>query len=317
MCGFLGSGKTTLLGRALGHPSLANAVVIVNEFGEVAIDHLVVADLAENVLELRNGCLCCTIRGDLALTLRALYHRRQLGDINAFDHVVVETSGLADPIPLAHTLMANPPLMKAFFLDAIICVVDAISGAATVDEHDTAANQVVLSDLIVVSKSDIAKPADLTRTLAAVARINPGAEVREVVKGEVDCGEIFGRRLFNPETRTGAIAQWVSTHVGHRHNHTYGTHTIVREEPLSLAGTSVFLNHVVNEQRLQMLRIKGLAGFREKDGAPALLHAVGDKFYPIRWLTEWPSTDRSSRLVFIGRDLDTEWLDAKFEALCN
>lgn len=318
LCGFLGSGKTTLLSHALAQPALSDALVIVNEFGEVSIDHLIVADLAENILELRNGCLCCTIRGDLAMTLRDLYHRRQLGDIKRFDQVVVETSGLADPIPLAHTLMANPPLMRAYRLDSIVCVVDGVNGAPTLAAHETAADQVALADIIVVSKSDIATAEEIARTRAALARINPGADVLSAVDGRIDPGEVFNRRLFDPDARSGVMEQWLETHSEHRHDHTdaYATHTIVHDEALSLAGTSVFLNHVVNEQRDHILRIKGLAGFREKSGAPALLHAVQDKFYPVRWLDAWPSEDHRSRLVFIGRELDATWLEAKFQALC-
>jgi len=316
LSGFLGSGKTTLLGRALEHNALSNTLVIVNEFGDVGIDHLIVADLAENILELRNGCLCCTIRGDLAMTLRDLYHRRQLGDVKAFDHVVVETSGVADPIPLAHTLMANPPIMQAYRLDTIVCVVDAIHGVATMREHDTAANQVALADLIIISKSDIAPSGQLAETQAVIEGINPSAEVAVAVAGNIEPARVFGRQLFDPEKRADTIDKWMSVHSGHRHDSVYTTHSIVHGGTLSLAGTSVFLNHVVNEKREQILRIKGLAGFREKDGAPALLHAVQEKFYPVTWLEDWPSADHSSRLVFIGRDLDTGWLETKFESLC-
>lgn len=323
LCGFLGSGKTTLLARMLEHDALSNAVVIINEFGAVSIDHLVVADLAENILELRNGCLCCTIRGDLAMTLRDLYHKRQLEDISSFDHVVIETTGLADPIPLAHTLMANPPIMAAYRLDTIVCVVDAVCGAATLAEHPTAANQVALADIIVFAKTDIASADEIARTRAAVAAINPGAERLDVVAGAVAAQRLFGRGLFDPASRPESVGSWLRSHGGHEHNehqHDHGsgytTHVIMHADCLSLAGTSVFLNHAVNEQREQILRIKGIAGFREKDGAPAMLHAVQDKFYPIAWLDRWPSEDHSSRIVFIGRELDTDALDAKFNALC-
>lgn len=323
LCGFLGSGKTTLLSHVLDQDALSNAVVIINEFGEVSIDHLIVADLAENILELRNGCLCCTIRGDLAMTLRDLYHRRQLEEIKAFDHVVIETTGLADPIPLAHTLMANPPIMTAYRLDTIVCVVDAVCGAETLAEHETAANQVALADLIVFAKTDIATADQTRRTRAAVDAINPGAERLDVIAGAVDARKIFGRDLFDPANRSASIGTWLRVHEdhdhsvpGHDHGTDYTTHAIVQSGPLSLAGTSVFLNHAVNEQREQILRIKGIAGFREKGGAPALLHAVQDKFYPVVWLDHWPSDDHTSRIVFIGRDLDTDALDKKFAALC-
>jgi len=327
LCGFLGSGKTTLLAHVLAQDALSNAVVIINEFGAVSIDHLVVADLAENILELRNGCLCCTIRGDLAMTLRDLYHRRLLGEIKAFDHVVIETTGLADPIPLAHTLMANPPIMSAYRLDTIVCVVDAVCGADTLSAHPTAANQVALADIIVCAKTDIATTEQIRRTAAAVDAINPGAERLDVVAGAVDARRVFGRGLFDPSHRSDSAGSWLHghhhdhdapDHAAHDHDHGsgYTTHAIVHAGSLSLAGTSVFLNHAVNGQREQILRIKGIAGFRERDGAPALLHAVQDKFYPIVWLDRWPSDDHTSRIVFIGRDLDTAALDAKFAALC-
>ena len=323
LCGFLGSGKTTLLSHVLEQDALSNAVVIINEFGEVSIDHLIVADLAENILELRNGCLCCTIRGDLAMTLRDLYHKRQLEEIKAFDHVVIETTGLADPIPLAHTLMANPPIMSAYRLDTIVCVVDAVCGAATLLEHETAANQVALADLVVFAKTDIASGEEIRHTRAAVDAINPGAERLDVIAGQIDARKIFGRGLFDPANRSESIESWLQAHGDHDHGahpHDHGTdyttHSIVHAGSLSLAGTSVFLNHAVNQQREQILRIKGLAGFREKDGAPALLHSVQDKFYPIVWLNHWPSDDHTSRIVFIGRNLDTDALEQKFAALC-
>lgn len=321
LCGFLGSGKTTLLAKALEQDALANAVVIINEFGAVSIDHLVVADLAENILELRNGCLCCTIRGDLAMTLRDLYHKRQLGEIGAFDHVVIETTGLADPLPLAHTLMANPPIMAAYRLDTIVCVVDAVCGGATLAAHPTAANQLALADLIVLSKTDIASVEAIASTRAAVAAINPAAERLDVVAGAVAAERLFGPDLFDPSNRMQAVGSWLHTRdphddEEHEHGSAYTTHVIVHPENLSLAGTSVFLNHVVNEQREQILRIKGIAGFREKAGAPALLHAVQDKFYPIVWLERWPDGDHASRLVFIGRELDTGAIDVEFKALC-
>jgi len=319
LCGFLGSGKTTLLARALEQPALENSVVIINEFGEISIDHLIVADLAENILELRNGCLCCTIRGDLVMTLRDLFQKRQLGDIKNFDHVIIETTGIADPIPLAHTLMANPPIMTAYHLDTVVCVVDAVCGADTIVEHETAANQVAIADLVVIAKTDIATAAQTAATTACVTAINPGAEFREVVAGNVDVDSIFGRGLFDPGNHSESIEAWLTAnehHHDHDHGAGYSTHSIVHEGTLSLAGTSVFLNHAVNEQREQILRIKGLAGFRERDGAPAVLHAVQDKFYPIAWLDHWPGADHTSRLVFIGRDMDTTALDNKFRSLC-
>jgi G3E family GTPase len=181
-----------------------------------------------------------------------------------------------------------------------------------------------MADLIVISKTDIADAAMYAQTLACLRAINPGAECIEVIAGDIACEKIFGRGLFDPASRIDTVESWLALHRTHAHDHEqshthgdeYKTHHIVSEGTLSLAGTSVFLNHVVNEQRDRILRIKGLAGFRERDGAPAVLHAVQDKFYPINWLTRWPSADHSSRFVFIGRELDTAALDRKFSSLC-
>ena len=317
LTGFLGSGKTTLLSRVLAQGGFADTAVIINEFGEISIDHLVVADLTENIIELRDGCLCCTIRGDLVMTLRDLNRRRYLQEIPPFRRVIVETTGLADPIPLVHTLMTNQPLMTAYRLDAVVCVVDAEHGLTTLATHDTAQDQVALADILVVSKVDIAARAAVEALRERVATINAGAEIVEVANGEVDAAHVFGRCLFQPEARDEALTQWLHCdHVHHDHGARYGAHEIRHAEPLSLAGTGVFLNRVVNEMKDNILRIKGIAAFRGKDGRPAVLHAVQNKFYPINWLAGWPDTDHTSRFVFIGRELDTRRIDELFASLC-
>ncbi len=322
LTGFLGSGKTTLLAKLLGAPELANAAVIINEFGEVSIDHLIVAHVAEWVVELRSGCLCCTIRGDLALTLADLYRQRQLGDIPAFTRVLVETSGLADPIPLVHTLMANPPLAKAFHLEAVVSVVDTVNAPATLPAHESATNQIALADVLVLSKIDLANAAEIAATEALLDEINPAAERIRAVAGTVAPAAIVGRARFSPAARAADLERWLALHAGHDHSHDpdhglgYGSHLILREGSLSLAGTSVFLNRVVNEERGRVLRIKGIAGFRERSGQPAVVHAVQNKFYPLEWLPAWPDLDHRSRLVFIGRGLDIARIDERFAALC-
>ena len=201
LTGFLGSGKTTLLSRLLAQGGFKDTAVIVNEFGEISIDHLVVADLAENILELRDGCLCCTIRGDLVMTLRDLNRRRYLEEIPSFSRVIVETTGLADPVPLVHTMMANAPIMTAYKLDAVICVLDGEHGLATLSEHDTAQDQVAMADILVISKVDVAARDTLDALHARIAGINAGAEVVEVANGEIDATHLFGRALFQPEAR--------------------------------------------------------------------------------------------------------------------
>lgn len=317
LTGFLGSGKTTLLARVLAQGGFADTAVIINEFGEVGIDHLVVADLAENIVELRDGCLCCTIRGDLLMTLRDLHRRRILGEIPAFRRVLVETTGLADPIPLVHTLMTNRPLLTVYELDAVVCVVDGELGLATLAEHDTAQDQVALADVLVLSKVDVAPRESVDALRVRLATMNPGAEVYEAAQGAIDPARLLDRGLFQPAARDATIARWLAA-TAHQHNHgaRYGAHVIRHAGAWSLAGTSVFLNRVVNEFRDRLLRIKGIAAFREKGGRPALMHAVQDKFYPLAWLETWPDADEEGRLVFIGRDLDVNRIDELFNSLC-
>ena len=318
LTGFLGSGKTTLLSRLLTQPELANAVIIINEFGAVSIDHLIVANLSESVVELKNGCLCCTIRTDLVMTLRDLFRQRQLGEIRPFDRVIVETSGLANPIPLLHTLMANPPLMQVYEVDSVVTVVDAVNAATTLPAHQTASDQVALADLIVVSKQDIATPVELAATEALLATLNPRALRYVATDGNIASQQLFGRRLFQATLSMARHGHDTAdaTHAGHDHAaHHYASHVIVHPAPLSLAGTTVFLNRLVNEQREEILRIKGIAGFREKGGRPAVIHAVQNKFYPLQWLSDWPDSDTSSRLVFIGRTLNTSRINEQFAAL--
>lgn len=317
LTGFLGAGKTTVLARALSDPAYAKTAVIVNEFGEVSIDHLIVADLAENIVELRDGCLCCTIRGDLALTLRDLHRKRYLGDIPTFERVLVETTGLADPIPLLHTLIANEPLRKAFSVDAVITVVDAEHGLRTLAEHDTATAQVALADIIVLSKTDCVDAAARQAITDAIAAINPSAECIAGIQGRIDPARLIGRNLFEAATRGENIEHWLAAAHDHAHHgDRYGAHIIRHEGILSLAGMSVFLNRVVNEFGDRVLRIKGIAAFREKSGRPAIFHAVQNKFYPVSWLDKWPDADECSRLVIIGRDLDVARLDELFKSLC-
>ncbi len=317
LTGFLGSGKTTLLSRALTHSEFSKTAVIVNEFGEVSIDHLVVADLAENIVELRDGCLCCTIRGDLAMTLRDLHHKRILEDIPAFERVVVETSGLADPIPLIHTLMANPPLQKVYALDAVLCMVDGLHAGDDLNAHQSVSAQVALADILMVSKIDIAARPALDELIKRLRELNRSAEIIEVAGGEIAPARVFGQVLFQPDRSAEHIRAWIAgAHDHDDHGSLYMSHVIRHNGALSLAGTSVFLNRVVNELSENILRIKGLAGFREKSGRPALLHGVQNKFYPVEWLDDWPDADHTSRLIFIGRDLDAGRIDELFETLC-
>jgi len=321
LTGFLGSGKTTLLKQLLSAPQLADTVVIINEFGEVSIDHLIVANLAESIVELRNGCLCCSIRGDLALTLHDLLYRRQLGDLPPFARIVIETSGLADPVPLAHTLMVTPALQKRVRLARIVTVVDALNVVATVDAHETAGDQIALADLLVLSKTDLADAATVAAARALLATLNPAANLVTGTPDGIPAGDVIDDEAVDKARRAARVADWTARHAGHDHDGAahgshYRSHVCRHPGALSLAGTTVFLNRVVNELGPRMLRVKGIAGFREKGDRPGILHAVQNKFYPLEWLDAWPDDNHDSRLVFIGRDFDPAAIEERFQALC-
>lgn len=324
--GFLGGGKTTLIQQALAHPGLKNTAVIINEFGEIGLDHLMVEKSTETVIELRNGCICCTIHQDLALTLRDLYTRRLLGDIPAFDYVLVETTGLADPGPLLHTLTVTPAFKGVFHPDAVITCVDLCSVGATVQAHRTVADQIAVADLLVLTKGDLAGAAERAAALAVLDAINPVAERIEGVRGDIDPARLFRRGLFVPPARR--LSRWLGPPAGalalrrrHDHGAEYASRAFAADQPVSLAGLTVFLNQLVNNEhnneRGEVLRVKGLLRFREKGGRTAIVHGVHGRFYPLQWLDEWPPGEAAGCLVVIGRDLDFGRMAADFDDLCR
>jgi G3E family GTPase len=332
LTGHLGSGKTTLLQHCLGHPALQRTALIINEFGDVSIDHLIVTQLAENIVELRGGCICCAMRVDLAMTLRDLYEKRQLGEVPMFDHVILETSGLADPVPILHTLMANPLMHTRFVPDAVVTCVDQVNFERSVLEDPVAMSQVQLADVVILTKGDLASPEQRARTEALVRAANGQAQLMQVTLGRADAATIFLRGLFEAGRSLPGVGGWLlagrpmarttanpagAAHRGPRPT----THVICTEQPVDLAGLGVFLNRVTNSMREQLLRIKGVVNVKSRPRhvqaqGPLVVHAVREKFYPLQWLDAWPDADHSTRLVFIGRELDGAALDSLFEQLC-
>ncbi len=313
---------------------MARTAVIINEFGEVSIDHLLVRQAAENIVELRNGCLCCSIRGDLVMTLRDLHEKRILGEIADFDYVVIETTGLADPVPILHTLMANPPVHKVFRPDVVIACADVLNVQKTVAEHPVAASQIAMADIVLMTKADLANPDQFARARALASNLNPGAETLLAEAGRVAASRLFRRALFEAGRDGDAVRSWLADgggrtaahahdctgpgcgHPGHFGHHDHGAEytsfVLHSDGSLSLAGTALFLNRIVNRHRDDILRIKGLVHVTGKDDRPAVIHAVQDKFYPIERLDAWSAGDRNSRIVVIGRNLPQNVLQEEF-----
>ena len=311
LTGFLGSGKTTVLNRLLQRPELADTAVVINELGEVGIDHLLVDHIGENLRLLQSGCLCCTVRGDLVDTLATLAARRARGEI-AFQRVVVETTGLADPVPVLHTLMADPALSGDFRLDGVVTTVDAVNGLATLARHAEAVKQVGVADGLLLTKTDLADAASMDQLVARLERLNPGARVHHVIDGAVDPALVIGSGWIDPADRCAPSACCDDPdhdhddhpHHGDHHYHGYHDerirpHAFTFDAPLPEAAFLHWLELMAAMRGERLLRVKGLVCLAEDPGRPLVVHGAQHVFHPPQRLAAWPSQDRRTRLVFI------------------
>lgn len=298
--GFLGSGKTTLIGRVLRDPAFARTAVIVNEFGEIGLDHELIASSTETLMALTTGCLCCAVRGDLVRTLLAL--RAEQG--GGFDRVLIETSGLADPAPILHALMTDPDVARTYGIDTIITVVDALFGAGVLDTHPEARRQAALADVLVLSKQDIATVPETLRV--RLAAMNPTAAwdrsdtiVPATLFGDGDPAiraERLGRLPDQPAASPFAVVRHTAPAV-----HTDGVETfaIERDRPIPALALTLLLQSLAEHCGARLLRLKGIVAIAEVPDQPAVVHGVRHVFAPPEFLPAWPNADRRSRLVFI------------------
>ncbi len=357
LTGFLGSGKTTLLRHLLGQPELSRTAVIVNEFGEIGLDHLLVADAKEDIVELNSGCLCCTVRGDLIDTLARLEQRRHADGKEAFDRIVVETTGLADPAPIIHTLTTHERLAANYRLDGVVTVVDAANGSGTLDRHQESVKQAAMADRLVLSKTDLEEGQAGRQALEARLRgLNPAADIIAGGPDSVSPRQLFDAGLYDPSTKTPDVARWLREeayetgpqngshhdhhHAGHdhdhghdhRHDHDHGhghdhshdpnrhddriqAYCVVREEAISSAAFSLFVEILTMNRGPDLLRVKGIVKLAEEPDRPAVVHGVQHIFHPPVWLDAWPDEDRRTKLVFITRDIPRAWIDRLLDAL--
>ena len=210
LTGFLGAGKTTLLNALVKDETLANAVVLINEFGEVALDHLLVEGVEGEMIALSSGCLCCTIRGELVTALEDLLRRRDNGRIRAFDRVLIETTGLADPAPILNTLMLHPYLSRRFIIDSLVTVVDAVNGAATLEAHEEARRQVAMADRLVLTKSDLAEEGAIAGLAAHLERLNPTSPILDARRDRWDGATLLQAGLYAPQDKIPDVARWLN-----------------------------------------------------------------------------------------------------------
>jgi G3E family GTPase len=318
--GFLGSGKTTLLNHLLRQPALAGAVVIINEFGEVGIDHLLVSTPAENMVLLDTGCLCCTVRGDLIQTLTDLHAKRASGAIPAFEHVVIETTGLADPVPILQTVVADESLRGIYRLHDVVTLVDAVHGYAQLDTQPESLKQAAVADALLITKTDIAARETVEALKQRLRNVNPGAELHEVVRGDIDPGIFLHGNLYDASTKAPDVERWLKeraySHHSHRHDvNRHDTHIrafcLYRDAPIRRAGLVMWLDMLAGLRGANLLRVKGLLNV---EGEPVVIHAVQTVVHEPVTLHAWPGEDRRSRLVFIARDMEREEIEGTFDA---
>jgi G3E family GTPase len=312
LTGFLGAGKTTLLNALLGHPALADTAVLVNEFGEIGLDHLLVEKLDGEAVLLNAGCLCCTVRGDLARALDGLWDRILAG--KAISRVVIETTGLADPAPILATLMADPRMGLRYVLDGVVTVVDAVAGLATLETQEEALRQAAVADRIVLSKADIADPEQVAALRARLADLNPIAPAIEASHGGVEPGLLLAAGPFDPAAKAPDVAGWIGAAARdhhHHHHHDPNRHDariralcLEFEAPLPWQGVAGYLEMLAMTRGEAVLRVKGVLDIAGED-RPVVVHGVQRVFHPPRRLAAWPEgAPRRSRLVLILRDLD-------------
>jgi len=332
LTGFLGSGKTTVLNHVLKQPEMAATAVIVNEFGEIGIDHLLVEKATDDVVLMQSGCLCCTIRGDIADTLVNLFVDRAKGRIPGFERVVIETTGLADPAPILHALMQDPIVAERYMVDGVVTTVDAVNGSGTLDAQVEAVKQAAVADRLLLTKCDVASAEARRELEARLAALNPGAPLIEVTGGAVDPSMLFNLGLYDPNTKTVEVQRWLGEDfdehhddhdhhgLGH-HHHDINRHDahissfcITREKPVSWTALSGWLDALTSMRGSDLLRIKAIVAIDERPGQPVVLHGVQHLFHPPVLLPEWPSDDHRTRIVFITRNLPRETIEQSFAA---
>lgn len=326
LTGFLGAGKTTLLRRLVRDPRFSDTAVVINEFGEIALDHALVEAAPDAVIEVTSGCLCCTIRGDISRTLLMLHARSENGELPMFSRLVVETTGLADPAPILHTFLQDPRLADRFQLAQIVTVVDAVNGPDTLDRHEEARRQVAVADALVISKGDLAEPDQRETLNAAIAALNPSAPRLEAA--DLDLRRLIAEDgLYDAEGKIADVARWLRAeatpdahahhaHHGSHHSHDVNRHgedirtfSVVLDTPITAFGLRMGLGLLAHNQGRDLLRVKGIVNVREYPDQPTIIHAVQHLISPLVQLDAWPTDDRRSRIVFITKGIDPLMID--------
>lgn len=337
--GFLGAGKTTLLNRLLKDPSLADTVVIVNEFGEIGLDHLFIETRDDNMILMASGCLCCTIRGDLISTLEDLIKKYDTGALKPFKRVIIETTGLADPAPILQSLIGHPMILVRYTLDGVVTLVDAVNGSSTLDHHIEAVKQAAIADRIVLTKTDL-QPDNATLR-ARLRKLNPAAPIVDAQSAEADAAHLVGTGAFDLTRKIPDVANWLRAEAysghhqahhhghdhdpdypdGHAHRHDVNRHDahirafcLTTDDAIPSQAFELFLSLLRSAHGEKLLRMKGIVKIAEHQDRPVILHGVQHGFHPPVPLERWPDGDHRTKLVFITKDLDESFVSRLWDA---
>jgi len=331
LTGFLGAGKTTLLNSLVKNPALAGTAIIINEFGEIGLDHLLVEHVDDGVMFLSSGCLCCTLRGDLVDALEKLLRDLDNGRVS-FNRIVVETTGLADPAPILQTAMSHPYLVMRFRLDGVVTLVDAVNGLSTLDQHAESVKQAAVADRIVLTKTDLLdtpeRRAARNRLTERLRALNPAAPILDAAAGEATPERLLDCGLYNPETKNPDVTRWLAEeayaaqHAHHdHHHHDVNRHDdrvravcLATDTAIPASALELFLELLRSVHGPNLLRMKGIVKVADMPETPLVIHGVQHILHPPARLAAWPDRDRRTRIVFILRDMEPQTIRDLFNA---
>jgi len=318
LTGFLGSGKTTMLGHLLRQPDFSRTAVIINEFGEIGLDHELIETSEDSIVALTTGCLCCKVRTDLSQTLQDLLRRRDEGSCSPFDRVVIETSGLADPAPILHALMTDPIIAARLTLGSVVATVDTVNGLATLKREAVSRKQIAVADRVVLTKLDFAEGQTEAALRGRIADLNAGAPTLRAVHGCIESTGLFDAALWDRNTGApefDARLAKAREHGHHSHDSEITTYAVLRTAPIQAVALTLFLEALAEHCGADLLRLKGIMSIAESPDRPAVIHGVQHVFHAPAWLDRWPSADHRSRMVFITRSIPQRWVEVLLDAI--
>lgn len=353
--GFLGAGKSTLLNRLLKDPEMNDAAIIINEFGDVSIDHLLVESAGEGIIELAEGCLCCTVRGELVDTLAELMDGIQTGKLKAVKRVVIETTGLADPAPVMQSIMGNPVIAQNFVLNGMITVVDAVNGLSTLDNHQEAVKQAAVADRLVMTKRALADAATISALTARLQALNPRATIEDGDKTGWSAAGLLDNGLYDAGSKNADVGRWLGEEAAHdhhdhdhdhdhdhghdhgHHHHHHGDHddhhhhhdvnrhdasirsfSIIHDQPISPMAIDMFVDLLRSAHGEKLLRMKAIVKLSDNPARPLVLHGVQNIFHAPERLAAWPDpADQRTRMVLITKDLPEAFVQDLFAAFTS